>query len=152
MKKTYPDGTVVEGTFEEIAQYEALARQRGNASLGEALDALEAPVDWEFVSADVGFRALTRAKLGDQMTAILRILHAAGEVWTSAKTLQEKIGYSPSQFAGAMGAFGRRVANTPGYVRDSSFFDYQWNEGQSCYFYRLPPAARIAVEKARVVD
>lgn len=152
MKKTYPDGSVIEGTFEEIVQYEALAKQSARPYLGETLDALGSSVDWEFVSADVGFRALTRSKLGDQMKTILRVLHKAADLWTSAKTLQTLIGYSPSQFAGAMGAFGRRVANTPGYVRDSSFFEYEWDDVQSCYLYRLPPSARSAVEKARIVD
>ena len=152
MKKVYPDGSAIEGTFEEIAQYEALVKQRNSPSIGEALNSLQSEVDWEFVSSDVGFRALTRLKLGNQIKLVLNALYEAYEVWTSAKTLQELIEYSPSQFAGAMGAFGRRVANTPGYVRDSSFFEYEWDDRQSCYLYRLPPSSRLAVERARVVD
>lgn len=152
MKKVYPDGSVIEGTFEEIAQYEALTKQRSGPTIGEALDSLQSEVDWEYVSSDVGFRALTRVKLGNQIKTVLKALHVAGELWTSAKALQKLIDYSPSQFAGAMGAFGRRVANTPGYVRDSSFFEYEWNDRQSCYLYRLPPSSRLAVEKARLVD
>lgn len=152
MKKVYADGSVVEGTFEEIAQYEALTKQQAGSTIGEALDAFQSEIDWEYVSTDVGFRALTRVKLGNQIRTILQMLHKAGELWTSAKALQELIEYSPSQFAGAMGAFGRRIANTPGYVRDSSFFEYEWNDRQSCYLYRLPPSSRLAVEKARIVD
>ena len=58
----------------------------------------------------------------------------------------------PAQFAGLMGAFGRRVVNTPGYVLNSSFFDYEWDDERSCYLYRLPATSRAAVEKARLVD
>lgn len=151
MKIVRADGSVVEGTPEEIAQYEAFSRFH---QAGQASSPGDSPpeIDWEFVGTDVGFRALTRLKLGKETKAILKELYAAGEDWTSAKQLQKLTGYSPSQFAGLMGAFGRRVGNTPGYVRDSSFFEYDWDEAQSCYLYRLPSSSRAAVEKARVLD
>jgi hypothetical protein len=152
MKITRADGSVVEGTPEEIAQYEAFARFHASGTAKTSGDSTEPEVDWEFVSADVGFRALTRIKLGTETKAVLRRLHEAGDSWTSAKELQELVSYSPSQFAGLMGAFGRRVSNTLGYVRDSSFFEYEWDGEKSCYLYRLPPSSRIAIEKARVAD
>jgi hypothetical protein len=152
MKKVYPDGSVIEGTSEEIAQYEALLSRAGQVPDQNASDLPPVTADWEFVSSDVGFRALTRIKLGKEARAVLSALHKAGDNWTSAKSLQKLIGYSPASFAGLMGAFGRRVANTPGYVRDSSFFEYEYDDGQSCYLYRLPPSSRAAIEKARLVD
>jgi hypothetical protein len=151
MKIVRPDGSVVEGSPEEIAQYEAFSRLH-NAGGGDASDDGSPEVDWEFVSSDVGFRALTRIKLGKESKAVLNQLHSAGDKWTSAKELQQLVNYSPSQFAGLMGAFGRRVSNTLGYVRDSSFFQYDWDSNQSCYLYRLPPSSRAAIEKARILD
>jgi hypothetical protein len=150
MKITRPDGSIVEGTPEELAQYEAFAKPQIAPSKDvRPIDA--GGEDWEFVSVDVAFRALTRIRLGKQVRAVLRRVYRGGEQWTSAAALQEEVGYTPAQFAGLMGAFARRVANTPGYVANSSFWEWDWNAEQSCYLYRLPPSVRAAVEKARVV-
>ena len=150
MKITRPDGSVVEGTPEELAQYEAFGKSQ--AALGKAVQPTDSgDADWEFVSAEVAFRALTRIKLGKQIRTVLKRVYRAADRWTSAAALQEEVGYTPAQFAGLMGAFGRRVANTPGYVVNSSFWEWEWDAEQSCYLYRLPPSVRAAVEKARVV-
>ena len=47
-------------------------------------------------------------------------------------------GYKPQQFAGLMGAFGRRMSHTEGYDGAAHFFDYQWNEDQEAWEYSLP--------------
>ncbi|HTU10840.1 MAG TPA: hypothetical protein VMG08_08055 [Allosphingosinicella sp.] len=151
MKITRPDGSVVEGTPEELAQYEAFGKPHVSKDLGSP-PADAGAADWEFVSIDVAFRALTRIKLGKQVRAVLKRVYRGGASWTSAAVLQKEIGYTPAQFAGLMGAFGRRVANTPGYVVDSSFWEWEWDAEQSCYLYRLPPSVRAAVEKARIVN
>ena len=151
MKIVRADGSVIEGSPEEIAQYEAFSRFHSTVG-GETLNEVSPEVDWEFVSSDVGFRALTRIKLGKETKAVLSCLYTAGDKWTSAKELQKLVDYTPPRFAGLMGAFGRRVANTLGYVRDSSFFQYDWDSNQSCYLYRLPPSSRAAIEKARILD
>jgi len=150
MKITRPDGSVIEGSPEELAQYEAFGRSR-EASDGSRGEVETESVDWEFVSTDVAFRALTRIKLGRQMKAVLRRVYLGGDKWTSATLLQKEVGYTPAQFAGLMGAFGRRLINTAGYVLNSSFWEYEWDGQQSCYLYRLPAPVRAAVEKARVV-
>lgn len=150
MKITRADGSVVEGTPEEIAQYEAFAKSHGGSQQG-ANQSDSGDVDWEFVSTDVAFRALTRIKLGKEAKAVIKRVYLGGDKWTSATLLQKEIGYSPAQFAGLMGAFGRRLINTPGYVLDSSFWEYEWDGQQSCYLYRLPTPVRAAVERARIV-
>ena len=53
-------------------------------------------------------------------------------------TLHGITGYRPSQFAGQMGAFGRRVANTEGYDSGLTFFKSRWNEDEDTWDYRLP--------------
>jgi hypothetical protein len=108
--------------------------------------------DWEFASADVAFRCLTRRKLSKQLRAAIRMIYASGLDWVSASDIQKHIDYSTAQFAGMMGAFGRRFVNTRGYVLNSSFFQQEWDEDLSCYIYRLPSTVRAAVEKAKVVD
>ncbi|WP_447930129.1 hypothetical protein [Sphingopyxis fribergensis] len=158
MKITRADGSVIEGTAEELAQYEAFSRFHGassSTSKGQNADApLSDPgdVDWEFVSTDVAFRALTRIKLGKETKAVIRKIYESGDYWTPASALQKEINYSPSQFAGLMGAFGRRLVNTPGYVLHSAFFEQEWDDERSCFLYRLPQSVRPAVEKARIVD
>jgi hypothetical protein len=150
MKITRPDGSVIEGSPEELAQYEAFAKSQAG-SAGSAPSVGSEDADWEFVSTDVAFRALTRIKLGKQIKAVLRRVYLAGDKWTGATVLQKEIDYTPAQFAGLMGAFGRRVVNTAGYVLNSSFWEYEWDGQQSCYLYRLPAPVRAALERARVV-
>lgn len=150
MKITRPDGSIIEGTAEELAQYEAFAKSQGG-SAAAASPVESENTDWEFVSTDVAFRALTRIKLGKQMKAVLRRVYLRGDKWTSATLLQKEIDYTPAQFAGLMGAFGRRLINTAGYVLNSSFWEYEWDGEQSCYLYRLPGSVRTAVERARIV-
>ena len=155
MKKTLADGSVIDGTPEEIAQYEAFQRFHSGSLLGKSDTPVEmdAPdVDWEFVSTDVAFRALTRIKLGKETKAVLNRIYIAADKWTTATDLQKEIGYAPSQFAGLMGAFGRRLVNTRGYVLHSAFFEQEWDGERSCYIYRLPSSVRAAVEKARIPD
>lgn len=155
MKKTLPDGSVIEGAPEEIAQYEALQvlhRTQGAGATQPPIAISSLDADWEYVSSDVAFRALTRIKLGKETKAVLNRIYKAGDAWTPATLLQEEITYSPNQFAGLMGAFGRRLVNTPGYVLHSAFFEQEWDGERSCYLYRLPPTVRAAVEKARIPD
>jgi hypothetical protein len=80
----------------------------------------------------------------------MKTLYEAEEKWVSAKELQRLIDYTPSQFAGLMGAFRRRLTNTSGFVEGSSFFDWRWDDDNSCYFYRLLPATRNAVRRAEL--
>jgi hypothetical protein len=155
VKKILADGSIIDGTPEEIAQYEAFQRLHGQTSsiaLAPSPSTSSEAVDWEFVSGDVAFRVLTRLKLGKETKAVLNRLYQNGETWTPATDLQSEISYTPSQFAGLMGAFGRRFVNTPGYVLHSAFFEQEWDSDRSCYLYRLPASVRLAVEKARIPD
>lgn len=108
--------------------------------------------EFDYATTDVAFRCLTRLKLSKPLKAAIRMIYAAETGWTTAAEIQEKIGYNSSQFGGMMGAFGRRFVNTPGYVLNSSFFEYEWDDSLRCYKYRLPPAVRTAVVQARIVN
>lgn len=109
------------------------------------------PARDKWCSAEVAHRMLTRIGLSPEQITVLQRLYRAGDSWTSATDLQTATGYSTGQFAGLMGAFGRRFTHTPGYVEGTWFFDQEWDHGLACNRYRLPPTVREALESAKVV-
>ena len=155
------DRSIIEGSPLEIAEFERLVGPdpvpRNAEQLQPSAVAASIPPsstnedDWDYASADVAFRCLTRLKLSKPMKATLRLIYAADQDWVSATDIQRQIGYDPVQFGGMLGAFGRRFVNTPGYVLNSSFFECEWDDTLSCYKYRLPASVRAAVLRARVV-
>ena len=147
MKITMNDGTVLEGEPHELVAFQSL--KNGNATPTEAHGApLPLKDRSKVMSEEVAYLALTRLRLAPKIKSVLKALYEAGDEWVSAKELQRLIEYTPSQFAGLMGAFGRRLANTSDFVEGTSFFDWRWDDDNSCYFYRLLPATRNAVRRA----
>ena len=98
-----------------------------------------------FVTIRFARRALKRLKLSKPMRKVLRALYKAETEWLPLAMLQDVAGYSPAQFAGLMGAFGRRLANTEGYDSDAAFFEYDWDEDGETWNYRLPETVREAL-------
>lgn len=94
--------------------------------------------DTSVVTTRFARRALTRLGLSPPMRKVLTALHEAHPSWLSLPTLHGIADYTPAQFAGLMGAFGRRLANTEGYDSDLAFFEYKWNEDEEVWDYRLP--------------
>ena len=166
MRIVRADGSVIEGTPAEIAEFEQLQTFNAPTKSRDLAESLATddqhkhtssagstnPEDWDYASTDVAYRCLTRLKLSKPLKAAIRLIYAGGQKWTSATDLQKQIGYNSAQFGGMMGAFGRRFINTRGYVLNSSFFEYEWDEALSCYKYRLPPKVRAAVVQARLVN
>lgn len=147
-------GHEVEGTAEEVAKLLALVAGSAAKPRPEAAPDRKsaAPVDGAspFVSEDMAFAVLTRRDLGETHVKMLRKLDEAGEAWTIAPELQRALGLSTREFAGALGAFGRRLVNTPN-VGSRSFFDQYWDPENGHNLYRLPPSVRAALRKAKVV-
>jgi hypothetical protein len=50
-----------------------------------------------------------------------------------------------------MGAFGRRVRNTPGYDQEAAFFFFEWDDEAGAWKYRLPDTVREALELENLV-
>lgn len=154
-----PQQVIIEGTVEEIIQFRATMKlpPASNSAFNglsespkaEAIDGLDD--DWWFVSEDVAYRALTRIKLSREQKIVLRELYKADTKWTTAEQLQVATGYTPSRFAGLMGAFGRRVTHTRGWVADSCFFEQEWNPTKGCNVYRIPASVRTAMLRAKLV-
>ena len=104
-----------------------------------------------FVTTRFARRALKRLKLSKPMKKVMRALYEAHPERLPLATLQDVAGYSPPQFAGLMGAFGRRLANTEGYDSDVEFFEYDWDEDGETWTYRLPDTAREALALEELV-
>ena len=95
--------------------------------------------------------ALTRLRLSPPMKRVLTALYEAHPDWLSLPTLHSIADYTPAQFAGLMGAFGRRLANTEGYDSDLTFFEYRWNEDEEVWDYRLPKTVCDALALEQLV-
>ena len=143
---------VYEGTVEEIAKI-ALAIQSAELNIvsKESLedsststmdDSTDTPKESDasdkFVSIEVARLALSRRPLSDGQKTVLGNLKAAHPEWVSRDELLAATNYTPHQFAGLMGAFGRRVSHTEGFVANTSIFDFEWNDDLYAYDYRLP--------------
>ena len=96
-------------------------------------------------------RALTRLRLSPPMRRVLVALYEAHPDWLSLPTLHGIADYKPAQFAGLMGAFGRRVANTEGYDSDLLFFESRWNDNEETWDYRLPDTVCQALVREQLV-
>ena len=153
MRIIRPDGTIIEGSPDELARYEG-SLELSRTTTGQ-LPSLPTGNDggyenFDFVSVAVALRVMTRIKLHSNQLKVLQVLYKAGEAWVPATELQKEILYTPSQFAGLMGAFGRRLIHTPGWVAGSAFFDQDWDEAKICYLYRLPNSVLEAMRSANL--
>ena len=104
-----------------------------------------------FVTTRFARRALKRLKLSKPMKKVLTALYEAETERLPLATLQDVAGYSPAQFAGLMGAFGRRLANTEGFDSEAEFFEYDWDEDEETWTYRLPETVREALALEQLV-
>lgn len=152
--------TILEGTADEIIQaINAIERQSETAltiSHGESLDPdpPSQPVESarDAVTTEFARRALRRRPLSKALRAVLKALYDANSDYVTTTSLLGVAGYgSGHQFAGLMGAFGRRLANTPGYDPEARFFDWQWNDDEGAWEYRLFDTVREALEQERLV-
>ena len=138
----------VEGTPQEISQ---LLWSMGVHDLRSAEPpTTEVKQREEAVSEDVAFRTLKRRPLSDHQRALFKTLRENHPDWTSAVDLQKATKYNPNQLAGLLGALGKRVSSTDGYVPGSLLLDYRWDYDDDCYYYRLPESVKRAVERAGI--
>ena len=98
-----------------------------------------------FVTTRFARRVLKRLPLSKPMMNTLRALFEAYPDWLSQATLQDAAKYKPSRYAGMMGAFGRRIANTEGYDSETEFFEWKWDDDERTWYCRLPDTVREAL-------
>ena len=150
---------VFEGTPEEIreavkalpehhatAQVEVWEEDHAEAEAGPAERTTEG-----WAGVDLARRALSRRPLSEELQKVLVALYEANLDRVSAPTLQGLIKYSRSQFSGMMGAFGRRLTHTRGYVDPTWFFDREWDQDNGHNTYRLPESVREAMRLEQLV-
>ena len=158
--------TVYEGTVEEIAkiaraiQPTATSIVSKESSLEAQLSAVteesaEAPVDSGapkgFVSVELACLALTRRPLSEGQKMVLGRLKTTHPEWVSRDELLEATNYTPHQLAGLMGAFGRRVSHTEGFVANTLMFDVRWNDDLGAWDYRLPESTFEALRLENLI-
>lgn len=144
------DGHEVEGSAEEVAKLIGLLSGSSSQSSGRASGPPSGGDASPFVSEDMAYDVLTRRTLGEIHVKLLQKLDAAGEAWTTAPDLQSALGVTTREFAGVLGAFGRRLSHTEG-VGSRNFFDQYWDHDHGYNLYRLPPSVRGALRRAKVV-
>ena len=144
-------GIEVEGTLAEIS---ALIREHGAASSENQVRSAEPAAsllveDERFATEKIAFRALNRRPLSGAQHLLFRTLLEAYPSWTSATKLQEATKYGPNQLGGLLGATGRRLSQTQGYVAGSSMLEWMWDSDDNEYHYRLPPTVHAAVQRIK---
>jgi hypothetical protein len=149
--------TILDGTPEEVAAALRLLNSAGPTAIAvpqvqrPSVHSSEDIEDTEYVSVEVARAVLTRIPLSTEQTSTLGAIYTAHPNMVPGTELGEAIGYSRSQFAGLMGAFGRRVAHTVGYVEGTSFFVQKWPNGAECWQYGLPESVREALRLENLV-
>lgn len=147
---------VFEGTPDEIrkvVQSMEPMKAAGQASVEAGEPTLEENSDGEtkFVEVDFARRALSRIKLSEPFQATMKALNDAYPEWVPIADLHEASEYSSAQFAGLMGAFGRRLSHTKGYDEEAHFFDYEWDDVTGAWKYRLPESVHKALRLEKLL-
>ena len=151
----------LEGTPEEIGEalkflpsagtpHTTDVEMNGHDATDDVTDNATEPEE-TFVSTEFAKRALHRRPLSPQMKNVLKKLYEAHPGSLSTEELHDAAGYTPPQFAGLMGAFGRRLSHTNGYDADRHFFDWRWNDDRGVWDCQLPDTVRQALEEEGIV-
>jgi hypothetical protein len=96
---------------------------------------------------DVIVDLFTRRPLPESMVRIFEALFEDRE-GLSSKHLIEMLGITSSQFAGVMGAFGRRISHTEGWPENLELAENYWARGER--HYRLTPIMVELLQNGRV--
>lgn len=151
MKVMLFDGTPEEilAVFPHLKNSPAPTIIPSTASTNGASDSAEA--ESNYVSLRVARKVLTRRRLNPTQAIVLKEIYRAHPELVLATDLHEKTSYTPAQFAGLMGAIGRRVSHTEGYMDGDLFFIQEWNEEADCWAYGLPSSVREALENEKLI-
>jgi hypothetical protein len=93
----------------------------------------------------------TRRAFAEPYKTILLQLYKAGDGRVKSDDLKKSLNYSSSQFRGILGAFSRRLKNTPGIPKGARLFDEAWDEDLRQKTWKLPLNVRKALEDLKLV-
>jgi hypothetical protein len=99
------------------------------------------------VTAHAVEHLLTRRPLSVNMKKVLRVLMGAGSAGLTTREIAEEVGISPAELSGVFGAFGRRMAHTPGWD-NADFVDV--DDSGAAERYSLKPIVREVLESGRI--
>ena len=146
---------LIEGTPEEVLSVAKGLEVGGTSPVPEATPAAPTvdvdPGERVFVSTEVARKVLNRRPLSHEQKTVLTMLAKRHPGWVPATELQAATGYTTAQFAGLMGAFGRRFTHTDGFVQGSWLFDAEWNYDKGAYDYRLPDTVLEAMKAEKLI-
>jgi hypothetical protein len=149
--------TIFEGSPEEYAKVrqhlETATPSTTSESATESRPANQSAGDEGPVTTLEARAILSRRPLSPAMKTLFRELYKAKDRKVGAAHLIKVMGLDPNtnQFAGAMGAFGRRHTHTPNVRPRASFFISEWQRDPGQWAYSLPPTVRAALEQEGVV-
>lgn len=147
---------ILEGNPLEIAEaLKAMEVAPSSTNVTVSKDGLEGDEDddedAEPVSLEVGRRFLARRELHPNQKSVMTAIYNADDKGILGTELQKRLKYEPAQFRGLMGALGRRLGNTKGYIDYTYFFDQEWETDAGSYRYKFPATSREAV-KLEIID
>ena len=145
---------VYEGSPKEIAEISILMgsapriveKDRGVEASAEVQEELSE----ELTVAQVR-SVFERRTLAEPVLQMLKLLYEAEEERLSSDKLKEELGYNAHEFRGMLGAFGRRLKNTPGIPEGMKLFDEKWDHDLRQKTWSLPANVRKAVEELGIV-
>lgn len=149
---------MIEGSPEDVLAVAKGLESGSSVTATNAVEATESSADVEdeaeytdkervFVTVEVARHVINRRPLSKEQKLVFKTLADAHPNWVQALELQQATEYSRASFAGLMGAFGRRLTHTEGYVAGSWLFDQEWNYEKAAYQYRLPETVLAAVRE-----
>ncbi|MBV9932153.1 MAG: hypothetical protein JO013_14585 [Alphaproteobacteria bacterium] len=147
------EGVEIEGTPEEIAIL--LRSIRGDSRGPETVAAPaisaapeEAEADDEHgITSKFAYRTLRRIPLSASQRALFSVLKQAYPDWTLASEIQRQLSWTGTQLGGVLGGLGRRLTATKGYKSGFVLWEWQWDDDEGEYSYRLPQAVIAALDR-----
>lgn len=144
--------TIIEGSPEDVIAVSKGLEGSSSVAVSPAAPPVEVdPDDKVFASTEVARKVFSRRPLSAEQKAVITTLGKAHPGWVPASALHSATGYAPAQFAGLMGALGRRFSHTDGFVPGSWLFDAEWNYEKGGYDYRLPDTVFEAAKAENLV-
>ena len=138
---------IFEGTPREIAQAVPMISEMGVEIAEEAKPKAPADATDAFVTKHFARRVLTRRRLSAGLSNLFEALCEAYPDWVLITDLHEATDCTRAEFAGLLGAFGRRIAHTSGFDEELSFFGRELDDETGEWKYRLPDTVYDAYQE-----
>ncbi len=151
-----------EGTPDEYREYLAAtaAVAKDSMAVGDMAGRSEASSEPPSIDLqEFMHRALNRMPLPDMQVALFNALHDADGQQLTKSEIEARIGRTPQELSGVLGALGRRIRGTPGFAQVTQrmgvtapievFLEVRQVNGRLCYALR--PELRRLLERDNTV-